>query len=81
MIKLLDRHQTAEKLGMTPAALSNHVSRRNWEAIPQPRKVGGRWKWLESDVERWVLDLFKIPAPSAPKKKGRPRKRPSGGGA
>jgi len=57
-MKLINRHRLAEKLGMTPSAVSAQVSRRNWDAVPRPGKIGGVYKWVEEDVDDWIQDKF-----------------------
>lgn len=57
-MKLINRHGLAEKLGMTPKAVSAHVSRRNWEAVPRPAKIGGVYKWIEEEVDDWIREKF-----------------------
>lgn len=74
-LKLIGRIEAAEMLGMTPAALSCHVSRRNWSAIPRPLKIGGRFKWIESKIEEFVIGKWEEAQPvTAKRKPGRPQK-------
>lgn len=76
-MKLINRHSVAEKLGLTAKAVSVHVSRRNWNAIPQPAKVGGVYKWVEEDVDLWIRKKFSEPweEAKASRRRGRPRKK------
>jgi len=76
-LKIIDRKEAAERLGMTPQALSCHVSRRNWSAIPIPVKIGGRWKWVEEVLEEWVLDRVDEAAAMSGRSKRRGPGRPS----
>jgi predicted DNA-binding transcriptional regulator AlpA len=57
-MKVIGRVEAAERLGMSPQALSCHVSRRNWDAIPKPIMVGRRFKWIEEKLEEWLLERF-----------------------
>ncbi|MBC17063.1 MAG: hypothetical protein CL942_08430 [Desulfovibrio sp.] len=78
-MKILDRIETSKRLGMTPAALSCHVSRRGWEtgAIPMPVKIGNRWKWIDEKVTEFIQEKWEEGQSSTSNKKrgpGRPRK-------
>nr|WP_287412652.1 hypothetical protein [Pseudodesulfovibrio sp.] len=73
--KLIGRVEAAEMLGMTPQALSCHVSRRNWSEIPRPVKVGGRFKWIEKKIMSFINDKWEAGQPVVRKRRpGRPRK-------
>lgn len=82
-MKLINRHQLAEKLGMTPRAVSIQVSRRNWDAVPCPGKFGGVFKWLDEDVDKWIQEKLSEPFDYASqtgrtkRRRGRPRKTKS----
>jgi predicted DNA-binding transcriptional regulator AlpA len=53
-LKLLDRSTAAERLGLSAQALSCHVSRRNWQEIPKPIKVGGCYKWVDDAITEFI---------------------------
>jgi len=55
-IVLLNRHQASQRLGVTPGSLSAHVSRRNWKAVPKPVYIAGTYKWVESDLDNFILE-------------------------
>lgn len=81
-MKIIGRVEAAKRLGMTPQALSCHVSRRNWDAIPAPIVIGGRFKWSDEKITEWIKARFdavnggaELPSPQKKKKgPGRPRK-------
>ena len=81
-MKMIGRVEASALLGMTPQALSCHVSRRNWAAIPAPIVIGGRFKWSHEKIIEWINDRFdavisggKLPTPQKKKNgPGRPRK-------
>jgi len=50
MSRILDVEQTAEKLGMTPKLVREHLRRGR---LPG-RKLGKSWRILESDLEAWM---------------------------
>lgn len=83
-MKILNRKQAAQRLGLSPNALSCHVYRKNWAGIPKPIKIGNRWKWTEEQIDAWVRERLEETARSSatPKdtkkpKPGRPPKRRS----
>lgn len=75
-MKIIGRVEAAERLGMTPQALSCHVSRRNWTAIPRPIKVGGRFRWIDEKITEFLEEKWEAGKPTQKTaKRGRPRKR------
>jgi len=59
LMKMIGRVEAAKRLGMTPQALSCHVSRRNWpQAIPAPIKIGGIFKWSDEKITEWINERF-----------------------
>ena len=75
--QLLSRNEVAARLAMSPGALSVHVSRRSWDKVPRPAKIGGVFKWREEDVTSWIDRQFELSAQEVDKAKrrpGRPRK-------
>lgn len=83
--RLIGRVKAAELLDMTPNALSCHVARRNWDAVPEPIKVGGCFKWSVEQIAEWIDKRFEKRATASKNKKieatrnrvGRPNKRRS----
>ncbi|MEZ7197747.1 hypothetical protein [Pseudodesulfovibrio karagichevae] len=58
-MKIIGRAEAARRLGMTPQALSCHVSRRAWpHAIPAPIKIGGIFKWSDEKITEWINERF-----------------------
>lgn len=50
-----DTDQTAEYLGITPAALRQRI----WRGTAPPKaKIGGRWYWRKADIDAWINDSF-----------------------
>lgn len=45
MQKLLNIGELADFLGFTVAAVSAHLHRKNWDAVPKPIKLGRRLAW------------------------------------
>jgi predicted DNA-binding transcriptional regulator AlpA len=84
-MKVIDRTEAAKRLGMTPNALSCHVYRKNWDAIPVPIKIGGRFKWTDEQITEWIKERLaavctRQERPTSIKKKrgpGRPPKERS----
>lgn len=77
--RLIGREKAAELLDMTPNALSCHVARRNWNEIPKPARVGGRYKWTVEQISKWIDERFDQRCVSSTvaatkRKPGRPRK-------
>lgn len=72
-------------LGKTIAAVHGHLSRRQFDAVPRPMKLGRRLAWLVESVEAWIEAKAqaavddaenvknRISTPAAPKR-GRPTK-------
>ena len=59
LMKIIGRVEAAKRLGMTPQALSCHVSRRSWpHAIPAPIKIGGIFKWSDEKITEWINERF-----------------------
>jgi predicted DNA-binding transcriptional regulator AlpA len=56
MQKLLNIGELADFLGFTVAAVSAHLHRKNWDAVPKPIKLGRRLAWPVEDVQAWVRD-------------------------
>ncbi len=75
-MKILNRTEAAEKLGMTPLALSSHVSRGNWDAVPKPIKIGRCNKWVAEVIDEWILERLKESKCETPQKKKRGPGRP-----
>ncbi len=74
-MEILTRKEVSAVLRMSPQALSNHVSRRNWSAVPCPIKIGGRNKWLREDVFDFLLEKQNESREKLARVRGRPRKR------
>lgn len=68
------RWELASMLRMTDQAISNHLHRKNWDAIPEPIRVGGRNKWFIEDVLLWLDAKRAKPEEKTKKRRGRRRK-------
>lgn len=51
-MKLIDRKQIAEKLGLTPAHVSDKLSKRS--DFPAKYKIGGATRWREDQIDEWI---------------------------
>ena len=71
-------------LGKSIAAVHGHLSRKQYDAVPPPMKLGRRLAWLVDSVNAWI-DQKSLQATAqseehqkimhaAPKKRGRPTK-------
>lgn len=78
-MRILNRHQVSSRLGISPARLSNLVAKRDWSKIPKPSKIMGVFRWLDVDVDEWIVRQFSKSGESADSKRerGRPRKKAS----
>ncbi|WP_243545300.1 hypothetical protein [Pseudodesulfovibrio tunisiensis] len=81
-MKIIGRAEAAKRLGMTPHALSCHVYKRNWDAIPVPIMIGGRYKWIDEKITEWITARFEavnngeeLLPPQKKRGPGRPRKK------
>ena len=41
-------------LGKTPAAIHGHLARKQFDAVPQPLRLGRRLAWLIEAVDAWI---------------------------
>jgi hypothetical protein len=84
-MQLMTRTEVASLLRITPQALSNHISKRNFDAVPPPLRIAGRNKWRFDLVVEWIEERSPDQAKGKGKKnvgqRGRPRKTASGGEA
>jgi len=76
-MEIMTRSEVANLLRMSPQALSNHVGRKNWEAVPPPIVIGGRNKWRKDQVVKWIESKSPVPPKSEHQGRGRPPKRRS----
>lgn len=71
-------------LGQTIAAVHGHLSRKQFDAVPPPMKLGRRLAWLVESVDAWIEQKaqaaeaqsaeYRAAITSKPKKRGRPTK-------
>lgn len=71
-------------LGKTIAAVHGHLSRRQFDAVPPPMKLGRRLAWLVESVDAWIEQKaaaaeaqsaeYQAVITTKPKKRGRPTK-------
>ncbi len=74
MQKLLNIGELADFLGFTVAAVSAHLHRKNWDAVPKPIKLGRRLAWPVEEVQAWVREkILSRDEPSYRRGPGRPR--------
>ena len=78
-------------LGKTVASIHGHLSRKQYDAVPPPMKLGRRLAWLDDAVDAWIADKAaradekaaaqRIHATLPTRGRGRPRKseRKNGG--
>lgn len=76
--------EVATILGKTPAAIHGHISRKQFNAVPPPMRLGRRLAWLIEAVDAWIeekrLEAAGIqtesqePSHNKTKKIGRPTK-------
>ena len=80
MNPILEKPDLAVILKTTVKAIENHLSRKNYDIIPEPIRLGRRPVWLESQVKEFFdakLTAQQAQTPLTPqqkKKRGRPRK-------
>ena len=77
MQKLLNIGELADFLGFTVAAVSAHLHRKNWDAVPKPIKLGRRLAWPVEEVQAWVRDKIQARDEQrgfSPSRVGRPRR-------
>jgi len=80
MDPILEKPDLAVILKTTVKAIENHLSRKNFDIIPAPIRLGRRPVWLESQVQAFfeaklaVQQTITPPQPQQKKKRGRPRK-------
>ncbi len=48
----LDIHEVAKRVGLSTKTIRRKVKAREFSI---PFMFGGGWRWLESDVDRWML--------------------------
>ena len=76
-MKVFGRVEAAKRLDMSPHALSCHVSQANWDKVPQPIQIGGRYKWTDTQITEWINEkLEKVMNNSTKKVKRRGPGRP-----
>jgi len=71
-------NELAEVLGSTPAAIHAHLSRKNFDAVPPPIRLGRRLVWVKAEVEQWLrqrIDESHRQNADARKVRGRPPKK------
>jgi len=75
-VRTLNSVELAELLCLSPLSIHSMLVRRP-DRLPPPIRVPGssRLVWLEADVMAW-LELHKSKVESAPRKRGRPFKKP-----
>lgn len=71
-------------LGKTPASIHGHLARKQFDAVPQPIKLGRRLAWNPALVENWIQEKTDRAGGKAnpqrnlerppTKRRGRPRK-------
>lgn len=77
MQKLLNIGELADFLGFTVAAVSAHLHRKNWDAVPKPIKLGRRLAWPVEEVQAWVRNKIQTrdeQGAFSPSRVGRPRR-------
>lgn len=77
MQKLLNIGELADFLGFTVAAVSAHLHRKNWDAVPKPIKLGRRLAWPVEEVQAWVKNKIQTrdaQGAFSPSRVGRPRR-------
>jgi predicted DNA-binding transcriptional regulator AlpA len=73
-LKIIGRVEAAKRLGLSAQALSCHVSRRNWREIPKPIKIGGCFKWVDSEITEFIeKKIREAQLELNPKKRGQGR--------
>ena len=50
--RYLDIHKVAERVGLSTKSIRAKVRSREF---PAPFKWAGGWRWLESDLDRWMV--------------------------
>jgi len=43
-------------IGKTVASIHGHLSRKQYDAVPPPMKLGRRLAWLDDAVDAWIAD-------------------------
>ena len=72
--------EMAAILGLTPAAIYAHLSRKNFEAVPPPVYLGRRLAWPVMPSEEWIAQKVESvincasQTKNVPHKIGRPTK-------
>ncbi|WP_144005032.1 hypothetical protein [Solidesulfovibrio fructosivorans] len=80
MDPILEKSDLAKVFKTTVKAIENHLSRKNYDIIPAPIRLGRRPVWLESQVQEFfnakltAQQALTPPSLSQKKKRGRPRK-------
>ncbi|MDR3055706.1 MAG: hypothetical protein LBU53_09940 [Zoogloeaceae bacterium] len=74
----------ASLLGKSVSAIYGHLSRKQYDAVPPPMKLGRRLVWLVETTEEWInakvicakAEIYKQMQEihTAPKRRGRPSK-------